>query len=532
MIKKLGFILVMIAGLCLGQYGTQQTLTLHAPSANGRAGADGTFTLDNLNYSNPVVTLTVPLVSPSYLGTITGVGAVDWINVVGNKPIVDVRSYGAIGDCVTNDAPAIQLAIDSLATSGGTVMFPHTGTSCFGVSSQINLNHDGVKLLGSSKGYPARFGGRVVNGTRIKLLNLANLTGAVIQVSASSNTIEGLEIDANAGGQTAGSVDGIRFLNASGARSAYGTVRDVTVSSASRNGIRVQDTTGISSYDVGTIDNSIIVDNDFDCIALVDVADWTIANSNIGGCSNASSVIAMAGGAGHIIHHNIMFTADGYGVKCFTCNSVTLTGNSIRESKLSGILINGGTAINKSRHIIINGNEIVDNSRSPIHTSSGVLLGDFWSHISITGNKISNKNNTWQQVGVTTDAGGNGDTLTIVGNDLRGNFSSPVLLAGTLVNLITYPNNGLSLDTRAGSLLNVGGNAIAPTNELHHVGAGLIKNITLPSGFVDGCIKLVPDAAFTYDNTGNMVVPAGGGTAVVNRLMLVCYDGAKWTPSY
>ncbi len=84
----------------------------------------------------------------------------------------------------------------------------------------------------------------------------------------------------------------------------------------------------------------------------------------------------------------------------------------------------------------------------------------------------------------------------------------------------------------AGAALAVGGNAITLTHPLHHVGAGLIKTINLAVGLVDGCVDLVPDAAFTYDATGNIVVPAGGGTAVINKLMRVCYDGAKWTPDY
>ena len=44
-------------------------------------------------------------------------------------------------------------------------------------------------------------------------------------------------------------------------------------------------------------------------------------------------------------------------------------------------------------------------------------------------------------------------------------------------------------------------------------------------------LTLVPDAAFTYDATGNIVVPAGGRTAVV-KMMKFSWDGTKWNPSY
>jgi hypothetical protein len=88
-----------------------------------------------------------------------------------------------------------------------------------------------------------------------------------------------------------------------------------------------------------------------------------------------------------------------------------------------------------------------------------------------------------------------------------------------------------------GSALVVTANVIAPTSPVHHCGAGLIKTITAPAGSVAGqspTVTLIPDSAFTYDATGNIVVPAGGGTATVNRAMTFTLDPgtAKWYPSY
>lgn len=85
----------------------------------------------------------------------------------------------------------------------------------------------------------------------------------------------------------------------------------------------------------------------------------------------------------------------------------------------------------------------------------------------------------------------------------------------------------------ASSVLAVNSNVIAPTGSVHHVGAGLIKTITVPAAVTGPwVVTLIPDAAFTYDATGNIVVPAGGGTAVVNRAMSMTWDGAKFTPDY
>lgn len=82
-----------------------------------------------------------------------------------------------------------------------------------------------------------------------------------------------------------------------------------------------------------------------------------------------------------------------------------------------------------------------------------------------------------------------------------------------------------------GSALTVGSNTIAPTNSIHQCGAGLIKTITVPSGFTSGTIALVPTAAYTYDATGNVL---GTGTAVVGRTMFATFSSStsKWSMSY
>lgn len=81
-----------------------------------------------------------------------------------------------------------------------------------------------------------------------------------------------------------------------------------------------------------------------------------------------------------------------------------------------------------------------------------------------------------------------------------------------------------------GAVLAIAGNAIAPTSAIHHVGAGLIKNITVPAGLAQGgTIFLVPDAAFTTDATGNISLAS---TAVINKTLAMTWDGTKWNPSY
>jgi hypothetical protein len=82
----------------------------------------------------------------------------------------------------------------------------------------------------------------------------------------------------------------------------------------------------------------------------------------------------------------------------------------------------------------------------------------------------------------------------------------------------------------ASSVLSIASNVIAPTNAVHHLGAGLVKTITVPAFCAATCtLNLVPDAAFTTDATGNISLAS---TAVVNKTLIMVYDGSKWNPSY
>lgn len=73
---------------------------------------------------------------------------------------VNVRDYGAVGDGITDDYPAIQSAIDALDTRGGIVLFP-SGTYNIssrlivgdGNGSTINSTKNGVKLRGQGAGF-------------------------------------------------------------------------------------------------------------------------------------------------------------------------------------------------------------------------------------------------------------------------------------------------------------------------------------------------------------------------------------------
>lgn len=59
-----------------------------------------------------------------------------WDDVIIKSPYVDIRSRGAVGDGVTDNAAAIQLALDSLSSTGGAIYIP-TGHFKYGTTLDV-----------------------------------------------------------------------------------------------------------------------------------------------------------------------------------------------------------------------------------------------------------------------------------------------------------------------------------------------------------------------------------------------------------
>lgn len=72
---------------------------------------------------------------------------------------------------------------------------------------------------------------------------------------------------------------------------------------------------------------------------------------------------------------------------------------------------------------------------------------------------------------------------------------------------------------------------IAPTAGVAHIsGTVAIATITVPPGCNPTCtLSLVPDGLFTTTATGNISLAS---TAVVNKVLIMVWDGTKWNPSY
>lgn len=108
-------------------------------------------------------------------------------------------------------------------------------------------------------------------------------------------------------------------------------------------------------------------------------------------------------------------------------------------------------------------------------------------------------------------------------------------------NVWTCGNGGWTLFSTFSAKLSLGAvldstganSTIAPTNSVHHVSnTGSVQTITVPAACPKICqVILIPDAAFTTVNTGNIALAS---TGVVSKALIMTWDGgaSKWYPSY
>jgi hypothetical protein len=182
---------------------------------------------------------------------------------------IDVRSYGAAGDGVTDDSSAIQAALDAAAetangTYGGFVFLPK---GLFRIGSQLVIPN-GVGLLGSG---PA--------STIIKALNTFNADSMITNQNKDGTQeyafIESLAVDANkAAGAVCvtAAVDFVSlFINS--------YVRDTIIFNSSNVGLRIASASGMGPV---LIENTWVIGNDGHNVLVEEVVGNT--ESSVGIC--------------------------------------------------------------------------------------------------------------------------------------------------------------------------------------------------------------------------------------------------------
>jgi hypothetical protein len=100
----------------------------------------------------------------------------------------NVKAHGATGDGTTDDASAIQAAIDAAELIGGTVYFP---PGVYIVGTELVVDTYSTRLLGSGMGAPTQSTSTVIKAAAASGLR------SVLRLSARFLTVDGLILNAN-----------------------------------------------------------------------------------------------------------------------------------------------------------------------------------------------------------------------------------------------------------------------------------------------------------------------------------------------
>jgi polygalacturonase len=228
-----GPVLSQVLGTISGTEATRAAESVQPPTDCVKVGDTAVYMFAAKNTTGSTITSVRYYISPYGSDTTTALGA-EISSVVGYttasisaglpvlnvldilKSQINVKSFGAVGDGVANDTPAIQAAIDAVgAIGGGEVFFP-PGTykviPVAGGNPALTIGADNVKLKGAGRGQSKlvfRVAGDLAPATNWELITSAvwrgymiRITGTNVSTAPRKNiTIEGLDLDGGAGWQ-------------------------------------------------------------------------------------------------------------------------------------------------------------------------------------------------------------------------------------------------------------------------------------------------------------------------------------------
>jgi nitrous oxidase accessory protein NosD len=453
------------------------------------------------------------------------------------QPIVNVMdpTYGAVGNGVTNDAAAIQAAINALSPSvGGVVIFP-AGTYLIG--SAIEITRSSVTLRGS-------------RGAIIKLANSAVGTlayGSMIVAFQKLNlTIEGLAIDGNKANNDINDNygNGINIYDCQRV-----TVANNHIYNCPRDGITISDHTRLDPAALGN-------------------EDIIVANNVISSCGSTSQTtggegILVVQGNGVIISNNLCRDNKYRGIEVETlastvdyrgCVNITVENNICNDNTVTGIGINGPSRLLVVGNICEGNNEYgIRVNSATVVASSNIIISDNRIDNSTTGKCISIEN--YEQLTVSgniTSGGVNGLYLTDVedilasGNVISGSRQHGVLFnAGTNQNIIFNGNliraSGQQIantyDNIQGTAIYcvLSGNRIDGTSARYGINASgsswtVIGNALDNSGTTGIINDTTSGGARTRDNGGYITEALGTATITSGSTSVVITHGCSRTP--
>jgi len=382
---------------------------------------------------------------------------------------VNAKEYGAVGDATTDDTVAIQNAIDSLSSTGGTVYLPK---GVYKTTATLKLTSNGVTLRGegadATKIYCSFAAGNIIelgsyttntNGCRLceiqVLSSIAKTSGAAIKVmnghqinidniTLGSNLYYGVQFEAGSfgGGQylyhmhhfeinsgVNGIIIGEDFSEGGIAQGIY--ISDGNIANTTGAGILLKHCSGCFFRTIDIFSCQIGVHmNPSEASTGRVVANWfdtIICDSCV-----AEGWLIQPGSTTGLIQENIFMGC--WGASCGT-HGMHIT-NTQADDLISGNSITTGRFINNDAHGILISNKIealsisntqcMGNSKLTSNTYSGLTLGDGIDGLTITngvfgdGGLFSND----QKYGI--QFLGTCTNISIVGVNVTGNLTAGI----------------------------------------------------------------------------------------------------------
>lgn len=406
------------------------------------------------------------------------VGTTPGTVAAGNDPrltrVIDPMDpiYGAVGDGSTDDAVAVQAALNAVPAAGGCVLFRPGKTFIIGSHCTVKAN---TTIIGYGATLKAKSG---TNGVR--LLYASETTGGVV--------VQGLTLDLNKSSTTdpAATTAGIGLYFHSSNGFAGHAVRDCVVKNSHPQSPGIRFSTGQSA--VTDPDNlsaaSFTVENCrfVDCgraIYASYVTDARIVNNEV--VTTSTDAITVSVGARPYIAGNRVSGAGKHGIIVEYVKRAQIAGNSCSGSTQWGISVGGGsTTLAPNLHVAVNGNICIGNGRGGIivdPTKVGALDTPVKTDVVLAGN-VCSFGGLFHGIYLN-----NVDGSTICGNACNGNPDSGIAVTGR--NAAVSGNtcqsngiNGISLYYASGpdhGHHNIGvNNVLGNTVKGYHRSAGLV----------------------------------------------------------